>query len=209
MLTSEINNRGPHINFHFLVFPTPPTGDKRCMVGAQLHTIGPNPGPHPKGPHTTAPHNTAAPCTTVHTRTRHPADPPPPAPHPYGPHTTALQSKPHTLQPHTFQPHTPQHHTPRPTATYHKAPQTEYTRALLPSFVPGAKPPTIGPGHRPSGRSTNSVRCTRAPTLSTTPNGARGPVATASRASGTDQRPLARTDGTTSPSSPPAPPPDP
>ena len=108
-------------------------------------------------------------------------------------HCTTLH---HTTPHHT----TPHHTTPHHTTPHHTTPHPEYSPALLTGWVPGAKPPTTGPGHHPNGWCTNSVGCTRAPAPSTTPKGARGPLVPAARAPGTDQRSLERTAGTASPS---------
>ena len=85
---------------------------------------------------------------------------------------TPQHATPHRTTPcHTI-PHTT-HHThrtaPHRTAPHRTAPHPEYSPALPMRWVPGAKPPTTGPGHHPRGWCTNSVRCTRAPALSTPP----------------------------------------
>ena len=120
-------------------------------------------------------------------------------------HTTPHHTTPHHTTPHHTTPHhtTPHHTTPHHTTPHHTTPHPEYSPALPMGWVPGAKPPTTGPGHHPQGWCTNSVGCTHTPTQNTTPNGARGPLVPAARALGKDQQSLERTAGTTSPSSPP------
>ena len=71
-------------------------------------------------------------------------------------------------------------------------------------WVPGANALTTRPRHHPSWWWTNSVGCTRASALSTTPKRAHGPLVRAARVWATDQPPLARTAGTASPSLPPS-----
>ena len=97
---------------------------------------------------------------------------------------------------HTTPHHTTRHHT----TPHHTTPHPELCSALLTGWVAGAKPPTTGPGHHPNGWCTNSVGRTRAPALSATPKGARGPLVPAARAPGTDKRSRERAAGTASPS---------
>ena len=116
-------------------------------------------------------------------------------------HSGSILCQSHSTQHNTTQHNITQHNTTQHNTTQHNTTQhTEYSPALLMGWVPGAKPPTTGPGHHPNGWCTNSVGCTRAPAPSTTPEGAHGPLVPAARAPGTDQRSLERTAGTASPS---------
>ena len=183
--------------------------------------------PHRTAPHRTTPqpnstqHNTTQHSTTQHNTTQHNTTqrnathrtaPHCTAPHRTAPHRTTPQpnstqhntTQHNTTQHNTTQHNTTQHNTTQHNTTQHNTTQhntTQHNTTALPmGWVPGAKPPTTGPGHHPNGWCTNSVGCTRAPAPSTTPEGARGPLVPAARAPGTDQRSLERTAGTASPS---------
>ena len=116
------------------------------------------------------------------------------------PTTTRLRAAPHPTPPHTTPHHTTPHHTL-------STPQFLFMR-----WVPGAKLRTTGPGHCPSG-GVLIVSGVRTPQCQTPPPGSPRPPSTASTPSsgrlgfGNGQRPLVRTAGTASPSSPPARPP--
>ena len=162
------------------------TAQEPCfLVSSRTDRHGPDPirQKSTPGQHHTTQHNTMQDKTTPHHTTPH--------------HTTPHHTTPHHTTPHHTTPH---HTTPHHTTPHHTTPHPEYSPALLTGWVPGAKPPTTGPGHHPNGWCTNSVGCTRAPAPSTTPKGARGPLVPAARAPGTDQRSLERTAGTASPS---------
>ena len=137
-------------------------------------------------------------CTPHHARHATPRHAPPrrAAPH----HTTPHHTTPHHTTPHHTTPHhtTPHHTTPHHTTPHHtlSTPQL-YSRAGCRVRSPRRQGP--GTANR---QCTNSVGCVHVPVPSTIPRDPAAP-STGRPGPGNGQRPLARTAGQASPSSPP------
>ena len=101
----------------------------------QHNTTQHNTTQHNTTQHNTTQHNTTQHNTTQHNTTQH--------------NTTQINTTQHnTTQHNTTQHNTTQHNTTQHNTTQHNTTQhTEYSPALLTGRVPGAKPPTTGPGH--------------------------------------------------------------
>ena len=79
--------------------------------------------------------------------------------------------------------------------------RTEYSPVVPMGWVPGAKPRTTGPGHRPTG-GVLTVSGVRTPRCQTSPPGSPRPPSTGRLGFGNGQRPIRRTASKAFPSSP-------